>query len=127
MWCYQLSEEGPKILYGSPKSASVSVPKSKSRIIVGAARFETTAGLGSSRRSTGIPPILSRRRKKPPGLPTFRVHPLRDGHHPTTAGRHTAAVQFWQARKADAATAAARDLAAWYKLARNAAWANFGR
>ena len=34
-------------------------------------------------------------------------------------------VQFWQARKADSATAE-RDLAAWYKLARNAAWANFG-
>jgi mRNA interferase HigB len=34
-------------------------------------------------------------------------------------------VQFWQGRKTDSATAE-RDLAAWYKLARNATWANFG-
>ncbi len=33
--------------------------------------------------------------------------------------------QFWAARKADAATAE-RDMSAWYKLARNAVWANFG-
>ena len=32
---------------------------------------------------------------------------------------------FWEGRKADSATAE-RDLSAWYKLAANAAWANFG-
>ena len=34
-------------------------------------------------------------------------------------------LQFWQARKVDSGTAE-RDLSAWYKLARNATWANFG-
>jgi mRNA interferase HigB len=33
--------------------------------------------------------------------------------------------QFWEARKHDAAVAE-RDLAVWYKLAKNAEWANFG-
>jgi mRNA interferase HigB len=33
--------------------------------------------------------------------------------------------QFWESRKSDAAVAE-RDLAAWYKLARNATWDNFG-
>jgi mRNA interferase HigB len=32
--------------------------------------------------------------------------------------------EFWESRKADAALAE-RDLAAWYKLAKNAEWANF--
>jgi mRNA interferase HigB len=33
--------------------------------------------------------------------------------------------QFWESRKHDAAIAE-RDLSAWYKLAKNATWANFG-
>ena len=33
--------------------------------------------------------------------------------------------EFWQSRKRDAGVAE-RDLAAWYKLARSAAWGNFG-
>jgi mRNA interferase HigB len=33
--------------------------------------------------------------------------------------------QFWESRKKDSA-AAERDLSAWYKLAKSAAWANFG-
>src|SRR3954466_2522554 len=34
-------------------------------------------------------------------------------------------VEFWTSRKADRATAE-RDFTAWYKIAKNAEWANFG-